>query len=453
MEQISELAHHGPEDVFIAAVSIIGSFILMINMNVKLTLIIFVILPIFIYFIMKCNIEMKKSLKRSRKTYAGFTADLTDNISGIRVIKAFGNDSFIERKFEKGNQEVNEKMKDFYKVLGGTAVGMGLFSGTIQVFVLIIGGFMIYNGEISVGVLVGFLLFVNQFLEPIKKLMNLLEIYQGGMAGFDRFLEVLAINPDIEDSKNAVYLENVEGDIEFKNVNFSYGDEEEVLRNFNLKIKRGENIAVVGESGAGKSTICSLIPRFYDVTDGEVFIDSINVKDIQERTLRENIGIVQQDTFLFNGTVGENIMFGKLNADMEEVVEAAKKANAYEFIMEMPDGFNSVIGERGIKLSGGQKQRISIARIFLKNPKILILDEATSALDNNTEKQIQKSLEELSKGRTSVTIAHRLTTVNKCDRIIVLGKDGILEEGNHETLMNKKGVYYNLYMSQQRENI
>ena len=453
MEQISELAHHGPEDVFIAAVSIIGSFILMINMNVKLTLIIFVILPIFIYFIMKCNIEMKKSLKRSRKTYAGFTADLTDNISGIRVIKAFGNDSFIERKFEKGNQEVNEKMKDFYKVLGGTAVGMGLFSGTIQVFVLIIGGFMIYNGEISVGVLVGFLLFVNQFLEPIKKLMNLLEIYQGGMAGFDRFLEILAIDPDIEDSKNAVYLENIEGDIEFKNVDFSYGTEEEVLKSFNLKIKRGENIAVVGESGAGKSTICSLIPRFYDVTDGEVFIDSINVKDIQERTLRENIGIVQQDTFLFNGTIAENIMFGKLNATMEEVIEAAKKANAYEFIMEMPDGFNSVIGERGIKLSGGQKQRISIARIFLKNPKILILDEATSALDNNTEKQIQKSLEELSKGRTSVTIAHRLTTVNKCDRIIVLGKDGILEEGNHETLMNKKGVYYNLYMSQQRENI
>lgn len=453
MEQISELAHHGPEDVFIATVSIIGSFILMINMNVKLTLIIFIILPVFIYFIMKCNIQMKKSLKRSRKTYAGFTADLTDNISGIRVIKAFGNDSFIERKFEKGNQEVNEKMKDFYKVLGGTAVGMGLFSGTIQVFVLIIGGFMIYEGEISVGILVGFLLFVNQFLEPIKKLMNLLEIYQGGMAGFDRFLEILAINPDIEDSKNAVYLENVDGDIEFKNVDFSYGSEEEVLKNFNLKIKRGENIAVVGESGAGKSTICSLIPRFYDVTDGEVLIDSVNVKDIQEKTLRENIGIVQQDTFLFNGTVGENILFGKLDAGMEEVIEAAKKANAYEFIMEMPDGFNTVIGERGIKLSGGQKQRISIARIFLKNPKILILDEATSALDNNTEKQIQKSLEELSKGRTSVTIAHRLTTVNKCDRIIVLGKDGILEEGNHETLMNKKGVYYNLYMSQQRENI
>lgn len=312
---------------------------------------------------------------------------------------------------------------------------------------------MIYNGEISVGVLVGFLLFVNQFLEPIKKLINLMEIYQAGMAGFDRFLEILAINPDIEDSKNAVYLENVEGDIEFRNVDFSYGDEEEVLKNFNLKIRRGENIAVVGESGAGKSTICSLIPRFYDVTEGKVLIDNIDVKDIQEITLRENIGIVQQDTFLFNGTIAENIMFGKLNASMEEVVEAAKKANAYEFIMEMPEGFNSVIGERGIKLSGGQKQRISIARIFLKNPKILILDEATSALDNNTEKQIQKSLEELSKGRTSVTIAHRLTTVNKCDRIIVLGKNGILEEGNHETLMNKKGVYYNLYMSQQKENI
>ena len=451
MEQISELAHHGPEDLFIATVSILGSFILMLNMNIKLTFIIFIILPIFIWFILKCNIEMKKSLKKSRKTYAGFTADLTDNISGIRVIKAFGNDSFIERKFEKGNQEVNEKMKDFYKILGGTSVGMGLFSGIVQVLVLIIGGFMIYSGEISIGILVGFLLFVNQFLEPIKKLMNLMEIYQGGMAGFDRFLEILAIDPDIEDKKNALYLESVEGDIEFRNVNFSYGTDE-VLKNFNFKIKKGENVAVVGESGAGKSTICSLIPRFYDVTNGEVLIDSVNVKDLQERTLRENIGIVQQDTFLFNGTIGENIMFGKLGSEMWEVVEVSKKANAYDFIMEMPDGFDTVIGERGIKLSGGQKQRISIARIFLKNPKILILDEATSALDNNTEKQIQNSLEELSKGRTSITIAHRLTTINKCDRIIVLGKEGILEEGNHETLMNKKGVYYNLYMSQQREN-
>lgn len=452
MEQISELAHHGPEDLFIATVSLIGSFILMLRMNVKLTLIVFIILPIFIFFTMKCNREMKKSLKKSRKTYAEFTADLTDNISGIRVIKAFGNDNFIERKFEKGNQEVNEKMTDYYRVMGGTSVGMGLFSGIVQVIILVIGGFMIYEGEISLGILVGFLLFVNQFLEPIKKLLNLMEIYQAGMAGFDRFLEILAVNPDIKDSKNAVYLEKIEGDIEFKNIDFSYGDESEVLRNFSLKIKRGENVAFVGESGAGKSTICSLIPRFYDVSKGEVLIDSINVKDIQERTLRENIGIVQQDTFLFNGSIGENIMFGRLGAGMDEVIEAAKKADAYDFIMEMPDGFDTMIGERGIKLSGGQKQRISIARIFLKNPKIIILDEATSALDNNTEKTIQKSLESLSKGRTSITIAHRLTTVNKCDRIIVLGKNGILEEGNHENLMSRKSIYYNLYMSQQRED-
>lgn len=452
MEQLSELAHHGPEDLFIATVSLIGSFILMFRMNAKLTLIVFIILPFFIYFTMKCNIRMKKSLKKSRKTYAEFTADLSDNISGIRVIKAFGNDTFIEKKFEKRNQEVNQKMADYYRVMGSTSVGMGLFSGIVQIILLVVGGFMINSGEISIGILVGFLLFVNQFLEPIKKLMNLMEIYQAGMAGFDRFLEVLAINPDIEDSKNAVYLEQIKGDIEFKNVEFSYNDGNDILRNFNLKIKSGENIALVGQSGAGKSTICSLIPRFYDVTKGEILIDSVNVKDIQERTLRENIGIVQQDTFLFNGTIAENISFGKLDADMNEIIEAAKKADAYDFIMEMPEGFDTVIGERGVKLSGGQKQRISISRIFLKNPKIIILDEATSALDNDTEKMIQNSLEALSKGRTSITIAHRLSTVNKCDRIIVMGKEGIIEEGNHEKLMEKQGVYYNLYMSQQREN-
>ena len=431
----------------------IGAVFMAVTINPVLSILFLVIVP---SIVGSTLYYMKKSFGKYsevQKKLDSLTLVLRENLTGIRVIRALSKESVEKEKFRLRNDDLKNKTIEADNLMSSKLPFITLIMNLGVVAVLWFGGIRVSYGKMHLGEVVAFINYLNMLLFSMNALSFLFTLYSRTAISYKRVKEILSEN--IENISQEEFEKLVTDDIiEFKNLSFSYdGTDKYILENINLKIKRGENIAVVGESGAGKSTICSLIPRFYDVTNGEVFIDSINVKDIQERTLRENIGIVQQDTFLFNGTIAENIMFGKLNADMEEVVEAAKKANAYEFIMEMPDGFNSVIGERGIKLSGGQKQRISIARIFLKNPKILILDEATSALDNNTEKQIQKSLEELSKGRTSVTIAHRLTTVNKCDRIIVLGKDGILEEGNHETLMNKKGVYYNFYMSQQRENI
>lgn len=453
LEMISELAHHGPEDMFIAFITLVGSFIFMYSMNAKLTLIIFAILAVFLYFATRQNTAMKIAFKRSRVTSAELSSEIEDNLSGIRVVKAFGNQDFINKKFDIKNMNVVTSVLSAFHSLGILHAGMGFFSGGIQILVLLIGGMMTVNGEMTIGALIGFFLFTNRFLEPIKKMLNLLEMYQGGMAGFDRFMNIMEIDPDIKESRDAVSLEKVEGKLTFKGVHFTYDGSDDILKDFNLEVAPGESIALVGESGAGKSTICSLIPRFYDVTGGTLSIDGVDIKKLKEDSLRKNIGIVQQDVFLFNGSIKENIAFGRLEATDDEIREAAIKANALEFIEALENGFDTFVGERGVKLSGGQKQRISIARIFVKNPKILILDEATSALDNQTEKYIQDALYELSKGseenkRTTVTIAHRLTTVERADRILVIGKQGLIEEGSHSELLAKDGVYTRLYTGQ-----
>lgn len=452
LELISELSHHGPEDLFIAIITLTGSFIFMYSMNAKLTLIIFAILIIYLIFALRQNTAMKNAFQRSRVSSAELSSEIEDNLSGIRVVKAFGNKEFINEKFDRKNMDVVTSVLAAFHSLGLLHAGMGMFSGGIQILILLLGGMMTIGGEMTVGALIGFFLFTNRFLEPIRKMLNLLEMYQGGIAGFDRFLDIMEIDPDIKESSNAIALEGVEGELHFNNVRFSYDGSEDILTNFNLRVAPGESVALVGESGAGKSTICSLIPRFYDVTEGELTIDGLDIRRLKDETLRRNIGIVQQDVFLFNGSIRENIAFGRLDATDEEIREAALKANALEFIEGLEDGFDTFVGERGVKLSGGQKQRISIARIFVKNPKILILDEATSALDNQTEKYIQEALYELTRGaeekRTTVTIAHRLTTIEGADRILVIGKQGIIEEGSHQELMGVNGVYTSLYNSQ-----
>lgn len=448
LELISELAHHGPEDLFIAIITLVGSFILMYSMNAKLTIIVFAVLAVFLIFAGRQNTAMRNAFKRSRVSSAELSSEIEDNLSGIRVVKAFGNQEFINKKFDVKNMNVVNSVLAAFHSLGILHGGMGLYAGGIQIVVLLLGGMMTVNGEMTVGALVGFFLFTNRFLEPIKKILSLLEMYQGGMAGFERFMEIMEIDPDIKESPDAVGLRKVEGRLSFKEVDFSYDGSEDILKGFHLEVAPGENIALVGESGAGKSTICSLIPRFYDVTGGSLSIDGVDIRKLKEDVLRDNIGIVQQDVFLFNGTIRENIAFGRLEATDKEIREAAIKANALEFIEGLEDGFDTFVGERGVKLSGGQKQRISIARIFVKNPKILILDEATSALDNQTEKYIQEALYELAKGRTTVTIAHRLSTVQNSNRIIVIGKQGIIEEGSHSELMDARGVYSGLYNAQ-----
>lgn len=449
LEIISELAHHGPEDFFIAIVMLAGSFVLMFSMSPILTLIVFAFLPAFFYFAFRQNKKMKKGFKDVRKKNATMSSEIEDTIAGIRVVKAFANEEYAKKRFDRSNELVGATISKVFKTLGVLHSGMAFFSGGIQLVVLFFGGFMIFKGQLTIGVLVGFFLFTSKFLEPIRKIINLLEMYQSGMAGFDRFEKVMSTDPDIEDRDNARNLVVKSGVIEFKDVTFTYNHEEDsVLKELNLRVEGGETLALVGPSGAGKSTICSLIPRFYEVTKGNVSIDNQDVKELTQKSLRENIGIVQQDLFLFNGSIKENISFGKLDATDEEVVEAAKKANAYEFIMELPDGFDTYVGERGVRLSGGQKQRISIARIFLKNPKVLLLDEATSALDNHTELLIQNSLDELAKNRTTIIIAHRLSTIKNADRIIVLDRSGVVEEGNHQELLETNGHYAKLYKAQ-----
>jgi len=451
LEVLSELAHHGPEDLFIIVVTFIGSFLLMINLNVTLTLVVFAILPFYLYFVIKENKKMKKAFRSYRKVAADVNSNLEDSIAGIRVVKAFGNEKNSNNNFDRHNKNVVDSMMRAFRPISKMTSFTGLFAGGIQIIILVIGGKMVMSGQMTAGILVAFLLFVNRFLDPIKRLISFLEMFQQGMVGYERYLEIMGIDPDIKDSKNAKELNNVEGKIKFEDVDFSYNDGEKILEKFNLNIAVGEKVALVGPSGAGKSTICSLLPRFYDVTGGSIKIDGIDVRNITQNSLRKNIGIVQQDVYLFHGTVGENIGFGNIGATLEEIKEAAIMANAMEFIDELSEGLDTIVGERGVKLSGGQKQRISIARIFLKNPKILILDEATSALDNQTERYIQESLRKLSVGRTTLTIAHRLTTIKNSDTIIYLDKNGIQEKGNHDELIEKKGKYEKLYNSEFHE--
>jgi ATP-binding cassette subfamily B protein len=445
---ISELAHHGPEDLFISILKIIGSFAILLSINVSITIILIAFTVLMVFFAIKYNKRMKSTFKRNREKIAVVNAQIQDSLSGIRVVKSFANEKIEGKKFNKGNLEFLETKEAGYSIMGRFFSGNQFFQGLLYLSVILAGGFAISNGKLSASDLVVYILYINIFINPIDKLVNFTEQFQRGITGFERFIEVMETEPEIVDAKNAVELTNPKGNIEFNNVSFSYDNKNEILKNLNINIEAGKTFALVGPSGGGKTTFCSLIPRFYEVYEGSVTVDGIDIKNIKLKSLRNFIGVVQQDVYMFSGTVRENISYGKTDATDEEIIEAAKKANAHEFIMELEDGYDTYVGERGAKLSGGQKQRISIARAFLKNPPILILDEATSALDNESEKYIQKSLDDLAKNRTTIVIAHRLSTIRNADEIIVLTDEGIRERGTHEELLNKNGVYAGLYNMQ-----
>lgn len=444
--EIAELFHHGPEDIVISIIKFIGSFAILASINIRLTLVAFAIIPFMFAYAYYFNKKMKAAFKRNRAKIADINATIEDNLSGIRVVKSFANEDAEMEKFRDGNSRFVETKKSSYLYMGGFHSGLGAFMTMINIIVIVAGAVFITKGIVDVTVLITFLLYVNNFTEPVKKLINFTETFQNGVSGYERFLEIMSIEPAIKDKDNAVEKNDFKGDVAFTDVSFRYNDKNDyVLKNVSLAVKAGEYVALVGSSGAGKTTLCSLIPRFYDVTSGSISIDGVDVRDLKLRCLRNNIGIVQQDVYLFAGSIIENIRYGRPGATDEEVYEAAKKANAHEFIMSLPEGYDTDIGQRGIKLSGGQKQRLSIARVFLKNPPILIFDEATSALDNESEKVVQESLETLAANRTTFVIAHRLSTIRNAERILVLTEDGIAESGTHKELMEKQGVYYNLY--------
>lgn len=445
---ISELAHHGPEDVFISIVKITGSFIILFSINVKLTLLLFFFTIAMLLFSYSYNKVMRNVFKRNKEKIANVNAQIQDSLSGIRVVKSFANESIESFKFGKGNEEFLKTKEESYFIMGRFFSGNSFFQGILYLSVILLGGIFISLGSLKTSDLVVYILYINIFLNPIDKLINFTEQFQKGITGFERFLEVMNTNPDIEDRINAVELINPKGNIVFKDVSFSYNDKYDVLKNVNIKIPAGKTIALVGPSGGGKTTFCSLIPRFYEINEGSVTIDNQDIRDIKLNSLRNSIGIVQQDIYMFAGTVKENIAYGNPMASDEEIFEATKKANIHDFIINLKDGYNTYVGERGVKLSGGQKQRMSIARVFLKNPPILILDEATSALDNESEKFIQNSLEELSKNRTTLVIAHRLSTIRNADEIIVLTDEGVQEKGTHKELLSKDGLYAYLYNMQ-----
>ncbi|WP_041746662.1 ABC transporter ATP-binding protein [Thermoclostridium stercorarium] len=446
---ISELAHHGPEDLFISVIKIAGAVVIMLTMNVKLTIILLLLISFIIVFTANYNLKMRAVFADNRRKIALVNAQTQDTLEGIRVVKSFSNEKIEQQKFDRSNHEFLNSKESNYTIMGKFFSGNQFLQGVLYLTVLVIGGIFLSHGSISSSELVAYILFINVFLNPIDKLVNFTEQYQKGMAGFERFLEILNTKPEIEDSEDAEELTNVEGEIRFNNVSFSYNGKKEVLKNINLTIPKGKTVALVGPSGSGKTTFCNLIPRFYEVDEGSITIDGKDIRKVTLESLRRNIGMVQQDVYLFSGTVKENILYGKPDATDEEVIQAAKLANAHDFIMELENGYDTFVGERGVKLSGGQKQRISIARAFLKNPPILILDEATSALDNESERLVQQALDVLAKGRTTLIIAHRLSTVKNADRIVVLTSNGIEEEGTHDELINKGGVYASLYKEMQ----
>lgn len=446
---ITELLHHGPENLILSVVKIIGALIILLNINPILALVAFMVLPFMFAYAYFLNKKMHKAFRQNRIKIAEINAQIEDNLSGIRVVKSFANEEIENKKFRIGNDGFLAAKKNSYFYMGSFHAGLGSFTTLIQVNVIIVGTVLIAKGSLNVSDLLTFLLYISVFTEPVRTLIDFTEQFQNGYSGFERFMEIMNIEPDIRDRENAVELQHVRGDISFENVSFQYEENtERVLNHINLSVPAGAYMALVGSSGAGKSTLCSLIPRFYDVTGGTVRIDGVDIRDIKLKSLRNQIGIVQQDVYLFAGTIAENIRYGRPDATDEEIIEAAKNANAHEFIMSFPDGYNTDIGQRGIKLSGGQKQRLSIARVFLKNPPILIFDEATSALDNESEKVVQDSLEKLAKNRTTFVIAHRLSTIKNAEKILVLSEDGIEEEGTHEELLSKKGIYEKLYMMQ-----
>ena len=443
---VTEFAHHCPEEFFIAGIKIICSFIILCTMSVPLTLIVFAGIPLIVVALAFFRKKMKSAFAESRKQTGELNAQIEDSLLGIRVVKSFANEGVEEEKFDKGNRLFLAIKKRAYYVMGAFQSTTRLFDGIMYIVVVVAGGLFLVNRKITAADYVAYLMFVTTLITSIRKLVEFSEQFQRGITGIDRFNEIMEIEPEIKDKKNAVELENVQGEIEFKNVSFSYEtDKKQVLTNLDLRVKKGESIALVGPSGGGKTTLCSLIPRFYELTGGEITVDGKNIQEVTLRSLRENIGVVAQDVYLFSGSVRENIAYGKTDATDREIEEAARLAGAHDFIATLPNGYDTYVGERGVKLSGGQKQRISIARLFLKNPPILILDEATSALDNESERLVQTSLEKLAKGRTTFTIAHRLTTIKNADRILVLTENGIEESGTHTQLIEKGGQYAELY--------
>nr|WP_314770794.1 ABC transporter ATP-binding protein [uncultured Peptostreptococcus sp.] len=443
---ITEFSHHCPEEYFIGFIKICISFVILLNINVPLTLAVYIMIPVMFISTSKFKNSMRRAQKKQRVHVGDLNSSIEDSILGIKVVKSFANEDIELEKFERDNNKFLSIKELFYKSMAGFNTVNRSIDGLMYFIIIVFGGYQMMNGRLEPGDMLAYIMYVTTLLATVKRIVEFTEQFQKGMTGIERFNEIMSIEAEIVDSPHAIDLTDVRGDIEFKNVYFRYNKKlDYVLENFNLDIKAGKNIALVGPSGGGKTTVCALIPRFYDVSEGGIFVDGKNIKDFSLYSLRNNIGIVQQDVYLFSGTIMENIRYGKPQASEEEIIEAAKLASAYDFIMELEHGFDTYVGERGVKLSGGQKQRISIARVFLKNPPILILDEATSALDNNSEAVIQESLEVLSKGRTTITIAHRLTTIQNADMIVVMTADGIVEKGSHEELMENKAYYYNLY--------
>lgn len=443
---VTEFAHHCPEEFFIAVVKLVVSFVILININITLTLTIFIMIPIMVFFMSSANNHMRKAQKEQRNHVGEINSGIENNILGAKVVKSFANEELEVKKFHKENLRFLDIKKEFYKHMSNFQVVYRIFDGIMYLTVIVLGSYYMKVGKINAGDMFLYTLYINMLLNTVKKIVDYMEQFQRGMTGIERFIEIMDVKNDIVDKENAKVLKDVYGDIEFENVSFAYPDSDaKVLDDISFSINKGENIAIVGSSGVGKTTISNLIPRFYEVSEGAILIDGTDIRDIKQKSLRDNIGIVQQEVYLFSGTIYENIVYGKKDASFEDVKKAAEMASAYDFIMELPDKFDTYIGERGTKLSGGQKQRISIARVFLKNPPILILDEATSALDNNSEAIVQQSLEILSKGRTTITIAHRLSTIRNASKILVLTENGIEESGTHEELMNKEGIYFNLY--------
>lgn len=442
---VTEFSHHCPEEFFIAAVKIIAAFVILACINLWLTLIIFSVIPLMLVCTMFFNKRMRRAFKSSRVQIGELNAQTEDSLLGVRVVKSFANEPIEEEKFEKGNRDFLSIKKVMYHFMAGFNSTTRIFDGVMYIAVVVAGSFFMMYGQISAADFMAYLLFVSTLLTSIRRIVEFTEQFQRGMTGIERFIEIMDAEVEIEDAPDAQELTKVRGDICFDDVSFRYGEGGEVLRNINLHVSPGENVALVGPSGGGKTTLCSLIPRFYDVTEGRVLVDGKDVRKLTLKSLRSQIGVVQQEVYLFSGSVYENISYGRPGASRAEVEEAAKRAGAHEFIMSLENGYDTYVGERGVKLSGGQKQRISIARVFLKNPPILILDEATSALDNESERVVQQSLERLAKGRTTFTIAHRLTTIRNASKILVLAEEGIAEQGTHRELMEKHGMYYNLY--------
>ena len=444
--EITELLHHGPEDIIISLIKIVGALVILGQINRKLTLLTACFLPLILVFALYLNKRMKRVFKQNRVKMADINGQIEDNLSGIRVVKSFANEDIEMRKFREGNDRFLATKRRSYLYMGTYHSVLNAMLTAVTILVVLAGGRFIIGGTMEIPDLITFLLYIANFTEPVKKLINFTEQFQNGYSGYTRFREIMDIEPDIADKEDAKDLDSVKGTVEFRNVTFRYEEAtEKVLDHINLTVPAGSYVALVGSSGGGKTTLCSLIPRFYDVTEGSVCIDGNDVRDVTLKSLRNQIGIVQQDVYLFAGTVMDNILYGRPDATREEVIQAAKNANAHDFIMELPDGYDTDIGQRGVKLSGGQKQRLSIARVFLKNPRILIFDEATSALDNESERIVQESLEKLAKERTTFVIAHRLSTIRNAERILVLTEEGIAEEGTHEELMNLHGVYEKLY--------